>query len=186
MVKNKKLVMSAHSIYKCLLSCVALYGAGIFLPKKAEAHTCSITITTTLPAKRVTLSGCEFAGNLKKTGPHFLGRFVLDLDRLTSSVDLFDKNMKNYFRDRYATLSIIPFDRGDESFKALLKLNDVSRFVKINVAEIDNYNLKTNFKVDLRDFNFSGGYGWDLIRPIINIKAEVSHVRKDQRIPRQP
>lgn len=177
--------MSAHSIYKCLLSCVALYGAGIFLPE-ASANVCTVTIPTTLPAKQFVLSKCEFAGNLKKTGPHYMGRFVLDLKKLSSGLADFDKHMHEYFANhRYATLSLVPFDSGDESFKALLKLNGVSQFIHSKVF-FDKYKMESNFNIDLRDFNFKAGYGWDLINPVISIKAEIGHAGKNTRILGQP
>jgi hypothetical protein len=110
---------------------------------------------------------------MKVVGPHYAGKFILDLYKLTSGTKEFDEKMREYFKHRYASLSIIPFDEGDDYFKALLRLNGVSRIVKVRVLGLTKDSIKASFHIDLRKFNFKPGYAWSVIRPEISIVARV-------------
>lgn len=134
------------------------------------AGSCLIEVPTSLPGKTVLeIDDCKFGGTLKKAGPHYSGKFVIDLHALGSSNDEVNFRLKSYFKSRYATAYIIPFDSSDKQFKALLKLNGTSKIIKVDIINLKKESMVGRFKIDLRDFNFKEGYGWDLIQKIITI-----------------
>jgi len=172
-------------IYQALqyfsLCFVLLLSIGFFYEADAVEKTCEVTIPTTLSGSpNFKLTGCEFAGHMKVVGPHYAGKFILDLHKLTSGSPEFDEKMKEYFQHRYTSLSIIPFDDGDKYFKALLRLNGVSKVVKVKVLSLTKESIKASFHIDLRKFNFKPGYAWEIIRPEIGIVARVYASTKEQ------
>lgn len=103
-----------------------------------------------------------------------MGKFVLDLHKLTSGDDDFDHIMRTkYFHDhRYTTFTIIPFDDGDKSFKGLLRLNGISKIIEVDILKSTSRILAMHFSIDLKDF-YKPSYGWELLNHEIGISLEL-------------
>jgi hypothetical protein len=129
---------------------------------------CKVMLPTKMPKRPVfILKGCKIGGSLSVTGPHVFGHFVVDLSKLTSGLPDFDHRMKTEYLDikkkRYAALTIYPFDMGDKTFKAWIRINGVSKEITVDVLSVSYKHLDAYFTIDLKEFNFKPGYGWDLI-----------------------
>ena len=105
-----------------------------------------------------------------------MGKFVLDLHKLTSDDDDFDHIMrtKYFYNHRYSTFTIIPFDEGDRSFKGLLRLNAISKIIKVDILKSSKNILAMHFSINLKDF-YDPSYGWDLLKHDVEISLELSN-----------
>jgi hypothetical protein len=150
-----------------------------FLSVPLEAKQwCEILIPAAHPKKHVyKLKGCQIGGNLKTIGPHVMGQFVVDLNGITSGIESFDLVLRNHYLDlktrRYAALRIYPFDVGDKTFKALLRFNGNTRVISVKILSVSKKHLDAYFSLNLDDFAFKSGQGWELIGHKIEIHARI-------------
>ena len=178
MVDRDTLLKWKLKIY--LFRLLLILGVGIFSPTLALSQNCTIELPTDLPGKpSFILSGCTFKGNLKVTGPHYMGRFILDLHELTSGDYDLDHTMrtKYFHKHRYTTFSIIPFDSGDKSFKGLLRLNGTSKIIRVDILKSSKDILAMHFSIDLNDY-YNPSFGWELVNHDVGISLELSHGTK--------
>jgi len=135
----------------------------------------------------ITGKGNGLTGEMTEDGEKTSGKFALDLTSLSTDLDLRDEHMKNKYLEVAKfpkAMLTLPIEKLSDSgeIKAILKLKDVEKEIPVQYeisSENGNKIVKTNFKIELSDFNIEiPSFQGVTVAKTINLDVEFKAISK--------